>query len=60
MNKLIHLLFAASLATGCNAGKASAETPALTGTWEMQELQGQKRTTGKPVYIDLTADRKLT
>ena len=60
MNKLIHLLFAAALATGCNAGKASAEKPTLTGTWELQELQGQKRTTGKPVYIDLTADRKLT
>ena len=60
MNKLIHLLFAAALATGCNAGKASAETPALTGTWELQELQGQKRTTGKPVYIELAADKKLT
>ncbi len=60
MNKLIHLLFAAAVATGCNAGKASAETPTLTGTWELQELQGLKRATGKPVYIELAADRKLT
>lgn len=60
MNKLIYLLFAAAVATGCTAGKIAEDTPTLTGTWELQELSGQKQLTEKPVYIELTADKNVT